>query len=473
MKYFCKRLLCLLLALSICIALAGQQYAGTPARQTAEWFRCGLSYQIQPRAFTPEGTLSAAEAKFDHLLELGVNTIYLWPVFVADDDTTMANWSPRQIKSGFNNPRNPYRLKDYYHIDPEYGGDQALRHFVQTAHSKGLHVLLDLVFCHCGPTAVFVKDHPEFFQYDSEGRMKVTRWNFPMLNFQSKELRLYLKTNMLYWMCDYGVDGFRCDVADDVPLDFWCEVRAEMEAFNPESVLVAEGERADDTHYAFDANYNWPVCQRAITKILRDPLKYRKDKGGAAYIRECYEKYAAKIPDGALNWNMTENHDWASDAYHNRAEKKYGHKNRELGLALCFALDGVPLLYNGQEICDTCRHSIFSTPGACCIDWTQKESIQATHRMQAIQEWMKLRNEYSCMHHGKTIWLDNDNAERICSLRRSDGSGRDVLFIGNFSEDKARVNIEGQSLILEPWEYIFCPESEFSKTVKQRKHIKK
>lgn len=465
------------LMISNSLIVNAQKYAGTPARKTPEWFRKGLSYQIQLRAFTDEGTLRSAEAKFDHLKEIGVSTIYLWPVFVADDDTCRANWSPRQIASGFNNPKNPYRMKDYYHVDPEYGGDEALRHFVDAAHAKGLRVLLDLVYCHCGPKAVCVEQHPEFFKYDSEGRMELTRWNFPQFDFNSKPLRLYFKTNMMYWLCDYGVDGFRCDVADLIPIDFWEEIRAEMEVFNPDAVLIAEGDHPDNTHYAFNANYNWPVFQLAVLELLSKPEEYA-DRGGAAFIRACHEGFRARCPEGALGWNMIENHDWSSDDYHNRAEKRLGHENRELGLAMCFALDGVPLIYNGQEVCDTCRHSLWSTPGACTIDWAQGESPEGQRRMSLIKDWMRLRSDFSpAMHYGSTVWLDNNRPESVCSfLRRacvssadstdgsSDGSTDevcgDVLFVGNFSASPVKVSLStGAKLKLPPYGYYFGPAS--------------
>ena len=97
------------------------------ARKSPEWFTRGVMYQIQPRAFTPEGTLKAAAEKLPYLKDLGVTIAYLVPVMKMDTDMDKGFWSPRQIKSGFDNPKNQYRISDYFHVDEEYGTDADLR----------------------------------------------------------------------------------------------------------------------------------------------------------------------------------------------------------------------------------------------------------------------------------------------------------------------------------------------------------
>ena len=134
------------------------------ARTSPEWITRGVMYQIQPRAFTPEGTFKAAQARLPKLADLGVTILYLCPVFVADDDMDQASWSPRQKKSGMNNPRNPYRMKDFYHVDPEYGTDQDLKNFAAAAHALKMRVMLDMVFLHCGAEGDFPQGTSGFHQ---------------------------------------------------------------------------------------------------------------------------------------------------------------------------------------------------------------------------------------------------------------------------------------------------------------------
>ena len=96
---------------------------------------------------------------------MGVTVLYLCPVFVSDDDMNRDNWSPRQKASKMNNPRNPYRMKDFYHVDPEYGTDADLKAFVDEAHRLGMRVMLDMVYLHCGPKPVFLEEHPDFVKH--------------------------------------------------------------------------------------------------------------------------------------------------------------------------------------------------------------------------------------------------------------------------------------------------------------------
>jgi glycosidase len=140
------------------------------------------------RAFTPEGTLRAAARRLPSLAELGATVVYLCPIALADDDPRPEFWSTRQKASGTNNPKNPYRIKDYGRVDPEYGTDADLRDFIITAHKLDLRVLLDLVYFHCGPASVLM-DRPGFIQRDALGKAITGRWNFPLLNFQNRQLR--------------------------------------------------------------------------------------------------------------------------------------------------------------------------------------------------------------------------------------------------------------------------------------------
>ena len=260
------------------------------ARPSPAWLTGGVIYQIQPRAFTPEGTLKAAQARLPRLAELGVTIAYLCPIFVSDDDMDQAFWSPRQKKSGMNNPRNPYRMKDFYHVDPEYGTDQDLKDFVAAAHALKLRVMLDMVYLHCGPKAVFIESNPDFVKRSDDGKIKNAGWSFPGLNFASPALREYLWKNMEMWVRDFDVDGFRCDVADQIPLDFWVEGRARLERIKPDVGMLAEGMRKEDQLKAFDLDYGWG---RAFSQLedgaaIRKLWTTRRDerpRGGAKFAR--------------------------------------------------------------------------------------------------------------------------------------------------------------------------------------------
>lgn len=411
-----------------------------------------------PRCFSEEGTIKGAERQIDRLKDLGVTVIYFTPLNIADTHMDKSMWSTRQKLSGFNDPRNPYRAGDYFHVDPEYGSDQDLKDFVDHAHSLGMKVFLDIVFHHCGPGAQVIKQHPEYMKYDSLGKMALTAWGFPTFDFDNKATRSYLKSIMTYYIADYNVDGFRCDVADRVPIDFWDEIREDLKYMKPDVVIVAEGEKPESTISAFDATYDWPICEPTM-KVLHQNKDIIENHGGAALIRNSYEAYKSRCPKGALAWNMIENHDYATDAFENRVEKVYGHECNELGLAFIFALDGIPFIFSGQEVCFDKRVSLFGHKD-CWIDWNKEcGKDYALDRTEKIKQWVKMRKEYSSLAYGQTLWIDNNQTDKICSFRRSDGKSNDVIFIGNFSPSDVRVKLEnGQKYTLKPWGYIFKAE---------------
>ena len=425
------------------------------ARETPSWFSEGLTYQLMPRCFCEEGDLNGARKHLSRLKDLGVTVIYFTPLTVADTDSNQSYWSSRQKKSGFNDPRNPYRTGDYMHVDPEYGTEEDLAAFIGEAHDLGMKVIMDLVFLHCGPGCSLITSNPEYFQHNGAGDIVTNSWHFPVFDFDNTATRKYFKALVRYYLTAFDADGFRCDVADDIPLDFWEELREDAESVKKDIVFVAEGEEADNTLKAFDANYSWQVS-REMRKVLHskeDALK----AGGAAYARSCHESAYNYYPKGTLLWSMMENHDWANDSYEDRAETKYGHANCELGLAFIFAIDGVPFIFCGQEACWAGRVSIFGHEG-CWIDWDNALATpEAVDRAAKIKKWVKMRKDNPTLVYGKTKWIDTDHPAEICAFKRTSEleGGKDVLFVGNCSAKDITVGVNGKQYSLGPWGYIF------------------
>ena len=123
----------LLLVANLCLASEPPEtdVSKLNTRPSPKWLTQGVMYQIAPRSFTDEGTLKAATEKLPHIADLGATVVYLLPIFLQDDDTRRETWSPRQKQSGANSPYNPYRIKDYNRIDPEYGTETDLHNFVK------------------------------------------------------------------------------------------------------------------------------------------------------------------------------------------------------------------------------------------------------------------------------------------------------------------------------------------------------
>lgn len=397
-----------------------------------------IIYQIFLRALTPEGTLKAATDLLPHIASLGVDIAYLCPVFCHDDDANPDFWSDRQKASGCNNPKNPYRMSDYYHVDPEYGTDDDLKTFVRRAHSLGLKVMLDLVYFHCGPKAVFIDEHPDFVKRDADGTPLNGYWHFPMLNFDCAELREYLFENMIGFVRDFGVDGYRCDVGDAVPLDFWEEARRRLDKINPNVIMLNEGGHPEALHNAFDINY----CFQWGTD-LRDVMN---GKAPASTLADCWNKYHALLREGGLLIRNFDNHDLASDDYGARPDLALDRRIVDNALILNMSIDGVPMLYNGNEIGDSRRHSIFATaalnPGFT-IDWAQAMNARGQDRLALTRKLAALRHGNLALTEGQTEMLTVSEPEKVFSFRRFCADEKDSIIVAaNFSAEPIKCTLD-------------------------------
>ncbi len=404
-----------------------QNLASLQARPSPEWLTRGVMYQVWLRGFTPEGTLRAAAKRLPQVAELGANIIYLSPICLQDADMRQEFWSPRQKASGANNPRNPYRIKDYNRVDPEFGSEADLRAFIATAHKLGLRVLMDMVYMHSGPTCVLMK-RPECYQQDAVGKVLIGNYNFPMLNLGNRELREYFWANMMHWVKRFDVDGFRCDVSDKVPLDFWEEARSRLNPTRPDLAMLAEGNRPSDQLKAFDVNYSYPWYHALLGVCARGQQ--------ASSLRTVWEKQRNERPRGARFIRFTENHDIVNDM--RRAEVVCGERGAAAMSVVNFTLDGVPLLYNGQEIGDTSAQSIYAR---WAVRWEAACLPKAKKEFTFHQKLCQLRRTEPALTGGEVIWLDNDQSGAVLSFLRRAGGG-EIITVANLSNRKIKAHIE-------------------------------
>ncbi|MEI9969082.1 MAG: alpha-amylase family glycosyl hydrolase [Terracidiphilus sp.] len=401
------------------------------ARQTPEWVSRGVIYQIWLRGFTSDGTLSAATKRLAHIAKLGATIVYLSPIYLQDDDTRREFWSPRQIASGCDNPRSPYRIMDYDRIDPEYGTETDLHEFVETAHTLGLKVLMDIVFLDCGPSSNLV-DRPGFIKRDEAGKIVTNLYNFPVLNFASPELRDYLIANMTHWVDGFGVDGFRCDVGDGIPLDFWEQARTKLSKLRPDLVMLAEGSRAEDQFYAFDMNYSYPWWNAVYDVVLNGKP--------ASSLQTEWEANANELPSGARLIRFVETHDKAKD--YGPADSVFGERAAMLWTIMNFTLDGVPFIYNGQEIGDSSPQSIFCKMP---LQWESSHLPTAKKRFVLYQNLCRLRRNERPLSEGLVRWLQSNQPESTLSYVRSTAA-EEILTVLNFSNRPVQLVLPHESI---------------------------
>lgn len=438
--------------------------ARTTARTSPDWFVNAVIYQMQLRGFTPEGTLAAARARLGKIRALGFDLVYLCPIWVSDDNPDRTKWSGRQQLSGMENPRNPYVMKDFDHVDPEYGTDEDFRAFVAEAHRLGLRVMTDLVYRHCGWGAVFLRSHRDYAMKNPDGTVRVVGPGFPLprLDYESRGLREMLVANMVRMVRDFGVDGFRTDMSDEVPLEFWAEGRAACERYRPDLVMIAEGVHPGNLARVFNANYAHFTCREGLMAHLYGgrplPCVFPANslKEGARSFRGACEWETGWLPRGGRLMTFIENHDTAQDGGEGRAERLLGHANQAAGLATVFALPGVPLVYNGQEICDASRLSLFARSGVNAIDWSRENSPEARERRDLLTRLIALRRSRPALTSTLIEWLENDCPQSVVSFIRRDGKGDAVFFIANLSGEPVKTTVESRGVHeLGPWAFRF------------------
>ena len=408
--------------------------------QNFEWLRKTSIYQINPRTFSKEGTISAVTKELPCLAKLGFGAMYLCPIFKADASENRDNWSRRQLASQTDNPKNPYRMDDYFAIDSEYGTMDDLKELVNKSHELGMRVILDLVYLHIGPNAEVFRNYPEFAAKNADGSVKLTYWNFPYLNYESEGLKEYLWCNMTYYVGVIGVDGFRCDVGDDVPLEFWREGARRIRAIKPDAVMINEGQKPE-AYTVFNANYGFSWHEN-FYKLLHGEIT-------ASAIVDEYNDKRSKYPEGALILRDMENHDTVTDWPH-RVEEHFGNDCMEAVLATNYALDGVPMVYCGNELADTAKLSMFANRfhmGKFEATDRNASGKAVDRRKQVIKALNVLKSENGALQNGKTEWLDLGNDYVLAFKRRCEGE--EITFIGNFSNEELRVTegVNGQILL--------------------------
>ena len=386
------------------------------AQPAPEWLKHGVIYQVWLRSFTPEGTLKAATKRLPDVADLGATIVYLSPVQLMDDDMRREFWSTRMKESAANNPKNPYRIKDYERIDPEFGTAADLKEFIGTAHGLGLRVLMDLVYLHTGPTCVLM-EQPEFYRQNDKGEILMTGlWPFPRLNFKNHQLREYLWANMIHWVKDFGADGFRCDCAGAIPLDFWEEARTRLDAVRPDVVLLAEGHNPADQLKAFDLDYSsWPfACQAVVTR-----------GAPASALQDWWKDTRQRFPRGARFIYYNVNHDLP------RADVTLGERGAVAVSVLSFTLDGVPFLYNGQEIGDATPMDLFAH---WSIPWDAADvPTGGLLKRLFYQRLCHLRRSERALAVGNEVaWLPNDRPDSVLSYLRRAGDD-EILVVVNLS----------------------------------------
>jgi glycosidase len=388
-----------------------------------DWVRNQVVYEINVRQYSEAGTFAAVEADLDRIKALGAGILWLMPIHPI----------------GEVNRKGPlgsyYSVKDYMGINPEFGNKEDFRSFVEAAHSRGLRVILDWVGNHSAWDNPLASSHPEFYMTDASGSF-IPPLGFDwtdviQLDFNNPDLLEYQIKAMRYWVTEFGIDGYRCDYATGVPTAFWNTLCAALLETRPDLFLLAEAEVPDHQLKAFHASYGWPLMH-AFNAIAQG-------KQPASHLDVIETHMDLLFPHGSDFLLMTSNHD--ENSWLGTVQERLG-GGAAVFAALTFVMDGIPLIYNGQEAGLNKRLKFFERDP---IDWQP-------HPLNGLYQTLcTLKQSHSALATGAPVSRvpSTDNA-RVYSLLRHTDTGK-VLLVANLTADNINEVSLGHQLLEGNW----------------------
>jgi glycosidase len=312
-----------------------------------QWSRNAVIYEVNLRQYSDEGTLKAFDMQLPRLKALGVDVLWFMPIH------------PISEKNRKGTLGSYYAVRNYTDVNPEFGTVDDFRTTVRMAHDLGMKVIIDWVPNHSGCDNAWVEEHPDWYARNEKGEMfGPYDWTDVFkFDYSNPKMREGMIDALRFWLTEVGIDGFRCDVAGEVPTDFWVEAREELQAAQPGLFMLAEASKPELHADAFDMGYNWPM-KDLFSEIAATQGQYTVDADKPAKERHKFPVKHAVAIDSLLNeqastypadtymMEMITNHDLNS--WEGTEFKRLGNLTQAFGV-LSFTLPGMPLIYTGQE----------------------------------------------------------------------------------------------------------------------------
>lgn len=443
-----KRALFLILLIA---ASLQPQYAQTVSKASVKhpaWSHNKTIYEVNLRQFTKEGTLKAFEAELPRLKELGVGILWFMPI------NPIGEVNRKGTLGSY------YAVKDYLAVNPEFGTLADFKSVVSKAHKLGMRVIIDWVANHTSWDNVLTKTNPGFYTKDSLGKFMppVADWSDVIdLNYDNKDLWKYMKDALLYWVKEADIDGYRCDVAGMVPTAFWDYARKELDKVKP-VFMLAEAEEPGLHAKAFDMTYGWNLYHLFNSIAAGDSTALAIDR----YNKRDYAQY----PKDAYRMLFTTNHDENS---WNGTEFERLKDGALTFSVLTYTLNGMPLIYTGQEAGLNKRLSFFEHDP---VNWDNYKYQDFFKKLNTLKSKNKALLNGAAG--GQIVNIENDKGKEVYSFMREKGNDR-IVVIANLSGKDQEVKLEsmkgkgsytelftGRKLTLtgsdqfklKPWEYL-------------------
>ena len=374
-------------------------------------------YEVNVRQYTPEGTFEAFEKELPRLKDMGIEVLWFMPI------------TPLSKEKRLSTLGSYYACSDYTSVNPEFGDLDDFKSLVKAAHALKMKVIIDWVANHTGWDHKWTISHPEFYRRDMHGNFYDAHgWADVIdLNYDNPALHLAMIAAMEFWLRECDIDGFRCDMAMLVPLNFWQSARSHLDSIK-KLFWLAE---CEETHYheVFDATYTW--------KMLHKMEAFWKKQTDMQGLMEVIDYYDNMFPQTAYRAYFTTNHDENS---HSGSEYERMGAAANVFSVFCCTWKGIPLIYSGQELPNLKRLRFFEKD---CIDWNGKYELH-----DHFKTLLDLRKRNAAMRAGdpdvKISRLQTDANQFVFAFLRTYGR-KEVLVILNLSEhDKPLVRIKDE-----------------------------
>ena len=420
--------------------------AGVSEVNNQEWVKNAVIYEVNIRQYTPEGTFKAFSEHLSRLKALGVDILWLMPIHPIGQMN-------RKGELG-----SYYSVKDYKRINPEFGNMNDFKSLVRQIHETGMYVIIDWVPNHSSWDNVLTLEHPDYYKTTEDGNFASPfDWtDVIQLDYDNKDLRAYMIDAMKFWLTETDIDGFRCDVAHMVPVDFWEEARPALEQVKP-LFMLAESDQPELNRKAFDVTYGWPLLH------LMNEIAAGKKTANA--ISSHFAKVDSIYPAGSIIMQFTSNHDensWSGTEY----ERMDG--GAKTFAVLAATVPGMPLIYSGQEAGMDKRLKFFEKD---TILWKESEMTDFYKELIAL----KKRNEalWNGKYGGTITRITSTDNKSVYAFIREKENDR-VFVILNLTGDPVNITLKGsdykgvytdlftgdqvkfrkgENLILTPWAY--------------------
>ncbi|MCF7824169.1 MAG: hypothetical protein K9N35_08370 [Candidatus Marinimicrobia bacterium] len=395
------------------IELVRSEASTQTAPEAPEWAKNATIYEIFVRSHSMARSFRAVRADLNRIKKLGIDLIWLMPIH------------PIGVKNHKFDVGAPYAVQDYYKTNPRFGTLEDFQDLVQQTHDRDMKLILDMVLNHTAWDNPLIDEHPEWYTKDELGEIvspNADWWDTADLNYDNPELRKWMIDMLVWWIKETGVDGFRFDVAELVPNDFWLEAKAACKAANPEIFFLAEGARPDLHLSGHDMTYSWNIWN-LVTKAAQGEAR-------VSQIKQSYEDEAYQYPKNALRMRFTENHDKTrSRSYIGDADLN------KTAWAFIALMKGNPLIYAGQEVGAKEQVDIHLDP---VIYWSRADR----ELEKSMGEILALRKAWITPESNFEIILADDEKQIIAYRHGS------LLAFFNFSDTDFEFSAEGMDSVL-------------------------